>query len=267
MTDPIVSACNITFAYGGKTVLRDVSLDLHPSEVVGLVGPNGAGKSTLVRAILGFNRPSSGAVTLEGRDLRRVSGRQRALLMAYVPQTSQTGFPITVFESVMLGRTPHMGTTVTARDTAIVERLLARLGLVDFADRLMSELSGGERQRVMLARVLAQQARVLILDEPTSALDIGNQLFTLRTVGEIARQEGVAALIAIHDLSLAARFTDRLALLDRGVIRAQGSWRDTLTPEAVHAAYGVSVTIGMQDGTPVITPHEDRTDEPASAAL
>jgi len=257
VTEPLVDIREVSFGYGGRRVLDGVSTTIRPGEVLGLVGPNGAGKSTLVRALLGFNRPDSGSIFIEGRNIAAIPGRQRAKLMAYVPQSSTMGFPITVFESILLGRTPHMGARVTERDTAIVEDLLARLKLESFADRLMSELSGGERQRVMLARALAQEARILVLDEPTSALDIGNQLFTLRVVGEIARERGVAALIAIHDLSLAARFAERLILLHGGKVRAHGGWEDTLTSEAIHEVYGVKAHVGMVEGAPIFVPYEN----------
>lgn len=246
----------VGFGYGARQVLRDVSVELAKGDILGLIGPNGAGKSTLVRIVLGLSSPSSGRVLLDGKDMRGMTPKARARRIAYVPQSSPLSFPATVFETCLLGRTPHMGASPSRKDLAVVEDLLRRLRLEDFAFRPMSELSGGERQRVMLARALAQETDVLVLDEPTSALDIGNQLFTLRVVAEIARERGVTALVAIHDLSLAARFSDSLLLLDKGAVVGHGDWQETLTEARVRDVYGVDVEIGILRGVPVFAPHE-----------
>lgn len=251
-----LSVDKVSFGYGGRIVLREVSVGLEKGGILGLIGPNGAGKSTLVRTVLGLAVPSSGRVMLDGTDIRAMSPSARARRIAYVPQSSPLSFPATVFETCLLGRTPHMGGSPSRRDLAVVEDMLGRLRLEDFAFRPMSELSGGERQRVMLARALAQETDVLVLDEPTSALDIGNQLFTLRVVSEIARERGVTALVAIHDLSLAARFSDSLLLLDKGAVVGHGDWRSTLTEKTVRDVYGVNVEIGMLRDIPVFAPHE-----------
>lgn len=257
MSDPAyLHIEGVCFAHGSRMVLHDLSADIARGEILGLVGPNGAGKSTLIRLMLGLSPPASGKVFLEGRDIRMLSPRDRARRIAYVPQSAQIGFPVTVFEACLLGRTPHMGTRPGKADLAIVEHMLARLKLEQFAFRPLSELSGGERQRVMLARALVQETEILILDEPTSALDIGNQLFTLRVVAEIAREKGVTAIIAIHDLSLAARFCDRLLLLDKGRVEAHGTWQDTLTAATVRRTYGVDIEIGVLRGVPVFAPYE-----------
>ena len=254
-----LSLDDIHFRYGARAVLSGVSLHLGRGEILGLVGPNGAGKSTLVRTALGLSRPSSGRVLLNGVDLSRIAPRERARRMAYVPQSSPVSFPVTVFETCLLGRTPHMGATPKPRDIEIVEEMLERLRLQDFAFRSMGELSGGERQRVMLARALAQETEMIVLDEPTSALDIGNQLFTLRVVADIARERQVTAVIAIHDLSLAARFTDRLMLLHHGKVEAEGAWEKTLTEATISRTYGVQAEIGVLRGVPVFAPYEALT--------
>ncbi|PWK65698.1 ABC transporter ATP-binding protein [Aminobacter sp. AP02] len=247
---------NVCFGYGARQVLRNVSVELKKGDILGLIGPNGAGKSTLIRIVLGLSTPSSGRTLLDGVNIGTMMPKLRARRIAYVPQSSPLSFPATVFETCLLGRTPHMGSTPSRKDLSLVEEMLARLRLEDFAFRPMSELSGGERQRVMLARALAQETDVLVLDEPTSALDIGNQLFTLRVVAEIARERGVTALVAIHDLSLAARFSDSLLLLDKGVVVSHGDWKSTLTEEVVRKVYGVDVEVGLLRGVPVFSPHE-----------
>lgn len=247
---------NVSFFHGDRKVLSDISADIEKGEILGLVGPNGAGKSTLIRLVLGLSACASGRILLNGADIGILSSRTRARKIAYVPQSAQLAFPLSVFETCLLGRTPHMGAKPKKADLNIVAEMLERLNLRDFAFRQMSELSGGERQRVMLARALAQDTGLLVLDEPTSALDIGNQLFTLRVVAEIARERGVTAIIAIHDLSLAARFSDRLLLIDKGRVKADGGWQETLTPEAIRQIYGVDVEIGLLRGVPVFAPHE-----------
>ncbi|MBE1208517.1 ABC transporter ATP-binding protein [Aminobacter carboxidus] len=251
-----LSIDKVSFGYGSRSVLREVSVGLNKGDILGLIGPNGAGKSTLVRTVLGLATPSSGRVLLDGADIRSMSPKDRARRIAYVPQSSPLSFPATVFETCLLGRTPHMGASPSRGDLTVVEDMLRRLRLEDFAFRPMSELSGGERQRVMLARALAQETEVLVLDEPTSALDIGNQLFTLRVVSEIARERGVTALVAIHDLSLAARFSDSMLLLDKGAVVGHGDWQGTLTEKTVREVYGVNVEIGLLRDIPVFAPHE-----------
>lgn len=248
---------HVGFAYRGRPVLSDVSFTVKQGQILGLVGPNGAGKSTLIRIVLGLLAPSSGEVRIDGKPLAGLTPRARALRIAYVPQSAPLSFPATVFETCLLGRTPHMGSRPSERDLKVVEDLLSRLRLSDFAFRSLSELSGGERQRVMLARALAQETDILVLDEPTSALDIGNQLFTLRVLADVVRERNATALVAIHDLSLAARFADAMLLLSRGRVHAAGDWRETLTPEGLQQVYGVPVDVGMLRDIPVFAPREE----------
>ncbi|WP_418595565.1 ABC transporter ATP-binding protein [Ponticoccus sp. (in: a-proteobacteria)] len=243
---------------GGRTVLDEVSLSVGPGEILGLIGPNGAGKSTLVRALLGQSRPDRGAVLLGGQPVRSLSARACARQIAYVPQRPPDGFPVTVFDTCLLGRTPYMGTRPRAGDIAVVESVLDRLDLAGLAFRTMDALSGGERQRVMLARALAQQTPLIVLDEPTSALDIGNQLATLRLLADEVRTRGVGVIVAIHDLSLAARFSTRIALLHEGRLVAEGPWETALTPQTIRQTYGVEAEIGQLRDAPVIAPFEVR---------
>lgn len=252
----VLSAENLSLTVQTRMLLRDVSLRLEPGEVVGLVGPNGAGKSTLIRALLGQSQPEAGRVTLDGRPVLRMAACERARHVAYVPQRTPEGFPVSVFETCLLGRTPHMGSRPSARDMALTEAMLERLRLTDLAFRPMNALSGGERQRVMLARALVQETPLILLDEPTSALDIGNQLFTLRLLADLAQETGRGLLVAIHDLSLAARFATRLVLMDGGRVAAQGDWREALCPAHIRASYGVDTEVATLRGVPVIAPFE-----------
>jgi iron complex transport system ATP-binding protein len=254
MSEELARIEHLGFAFGRRQVLHDIDLAFGCGEVVALVGPNGSGKSTLLRCMLGMLRPSTGRVVLSGHDVRLLSARRRARLMAYVPQASPPAFPMSVFDVCLLGRAPHTGASTD--DHAIVETTLRRLALEDFAFRLVSELSGGERQRVMLARALIQQTGFLVLDEPTSALDVRNQLQTLRLIAELARERATTALVAIHDLSLAARFSDRVVLLQSGHVAGSGDWRSTLTVPAIRDVYGVDMDVAVQNGVPVFIPHE-----------
>ncbi len=240
----------------GRAVLDDVSLSVTPGEIVGLVGPNGAGKSTLVRAMLGQSRLACGEVRLGGQDICTLSARERARHIAYVPQRAPDGFPVSVFDTCLLGRTPYMGARPSGEDISLVEQALEQLQLSDLAFRTMDTLSGGERQRVMLARALTQQTPLIVLDEPTSALDIGNQLFTLRLLADQVRDRGIGVLVAIHDLSLAARFATRIALLHRGKMIAEGAWHDALTAETIRQSYGVEAEFGKLRDAPIIAPFE-----------
>lgn len=241
---------------GDRRLLDDVSLRLEPGEIVGLVGPNGAGKSTLIRALLGQSAPDRGRVTLGGQPVRQMAARARAARVAYVPQRAPEGFPVSVFDTCLLGRTPHMSARPTAHDIAVTEAMLDRLRLSDLAFRGMDALSGGERQRVMLARALVQETPLILLDEPTSALDIGNQLFTLRLLSDLVAETGRGVLVAIHDLSLAARFAARLVLMDAGRVIATGDWREALSPAHIRASYGVETETATLRGVPVIAPFE-----------
>ncbi|WP_295808068.1 ABC transporter ATP-binding protein [uncultured Nitratireductor sp.] len=256
-----LEAQNLRQVLNGTTVLDGISLRVGPGEIVGLVGPNGAGKSTLVRAMLGQAPPESGRVMLDGRDIGGMSARERSRLVAYVPQRTPDGFPVSVFDTCLLGRTPYMGMSPGAHDIALVERMLEKLNLSKLAFRTLDGLSGGERQRVILARALSQQTPLIVLDEPTSALDIGNQLFTLRFLAAQARERGVGILVAIHDLALAARFSTRIVLLHKGKLIAEGPWRHALTRETIRATYGVNAEFGELNGAPVIAPFEmERSD-------
>ncbi len=247
---------DLCFSYRDTQVLDGISARFEPGRVVGLVGPNGAGKSTLARCILGLIRPRSGKVLVEDRDIQTMSARSCAKLLAYVPQAASSVFPITVFEACLLGRTPHLTSSVQDCDVAAVRVVLQRLGIEAFAFRQMSELSGGERQIVLLARALAQETPILVLDEPTSALDIRNQLFTLRTISELTRERTLTAIVAIHDLTLAARFCDRILLLDNGRIRGDGTWWETLTPEQIRQTYGIGARVERLSVGPVVVPYE-----------
>ncbi|HEX2485934.1 MAG TPA: ABC transporter ATP-binding protein [Myxococcota bacterium] len=233
----------IELSLGGRPVLRGASLDVAPGELLGLVGRNGAGKSSLLRVASGVLRPDAGRVRVGADPLEALSRREVARRVAVVAQDSEIAFAFSAGELALMGRSPHLGLLgfETARDRAIAHAALARLGIDAFAERSVLELSGGERQLVLVARALAQEAPILLLDEPTAHLDLPHQLRVLGIARELAR-EGRAVLAVSHDLSLLARYCDRLALLSDGRIET-GPAEQLLRPDLLRAAFGVEVDL------------------------
>ena len=252
-----LSVQHLSFSYGARRVLQDVSLDVAPGTFCALLGPNGSGKSTLVKAIAGVHRAQSGTVTVEGRRTSSLGRRELAKVVGYVPQAGDAPFDLTVREAVMLGRTPHFGIAPRAEDRARVEDAISRMGLEDIAERSMSELSGGQAQRALIARALAQDTRVLLLDEPTSALDLRYQIETLQLVRQITREEGISALIAIHDLNHAARYCDQIVVLHGGRLVADGSPAEALQASVLRTVYEVDVQVETREDGVEVRPRVD----------
>ena len=251
-----LSASEISAAYGPRVVLRDCSISIGARELVVIIGPNGAGKSTLLRVLAGLIRPSTGAVTLEGRQLFSLTRAELARRIAVVPQIFDTLFPFTVREVVALGRTARLGTfgRASADDALAVDRAIAELDLGSIADRRIDRLSGGERQRAVLAMALAQETDVLLLDEPTVHLDPGHQLSTFELIRHIGERRGLAVCAVLHDLNLASSFASRIVVLDDGRILRDGPPFDVLRPELVDAVFGAGLEIVARDGRPGVLP-------------
>jgi iron complex transport system ATP-binding protein len=221
-----------------------------------LIGPNGAGKSSLLRALAGLI-DFSGSVQLDGGEIRGLSARELARQVAFVPQEPVLPDDMSVTDYVMLGRNPYISTfgRESAHDRDVVAGLITELSLAVYARRMLGTLSGGERQRVVIARALAQEAPVLLLDEPTSALDLGHQQHALELVDRLRRAKNLIVVSAMHDLTLAGLYSDRLLLLHQGVGVARGSAREVLRSETLAEFYGVSArVIHEQDGTVVVVP-------------
>jgi iron complex transport system ATP-binding protein len=249
----------IEVALGSRPVLRGVDLDLGEGELLGLVGRNGAGKTTLLRVASRVLAPDQGEVRLRGRPAAEFSRRELAREVAVVNQDTALPFAFTVAELVLMGRAPHLGWLgfERAHDHALAEAALDRLGLLDLADRSVLEISGGERQLVVIARALAQEARVLLLDEPTAHLDLHHRLQVLELLRELAR-EGRTVLVISHDLTLIARYCDRLALLSGGRLTV-GSPAALLQPERLREGFGLDAEIlHTAAGEPIVVPHLDR---------
>jgi iron complex transport system ATP-binding protein len=247
-----ISLRSVSVALDGKRVVDDVDLELAPGEWVTLIGPNGAGKSTLLRAIAGLVS-FGGAIELDGEPLQGLRRRDVARRLAFVPQSPLLPPDMTVREYVLLGRTPHIGPfgSESRRDVAAARRALERLELGPFSERRLHTLSGGEQQRVVLARALAQEAPLLLLDEPTTALDIGRQQQALELVVELREQGPLTVLSAMHELTLALQYGDRLALLSGGRLVAAGAPEEIATESLLAEHYGADVQVITNGNGPV----------------
>jgi len=247
---------DLSVELGGSQILHSVSGSVDAGEWVTVIGPNGAGKSTLLRAVAGLIT-SQGTVEIRGDERAALGRRELSRRVALVPQLPELPPSMTVAEYVLLGRTPHLGYfgREGGRDLEIADAALVRLDLVEFASRRLGTLSGGERQRAVLARALAQQAPILLLDEPTNALDVGRGQQALELVDALRREAGLTVLAAMHDLTLAGQYADRLLLLDCGRIVAAGGAPEVLTDELISCHYGASVRVLQdEDGRVVVVP-------------
>lgn len=245
--------------YGKRVVVHGFSGTVRSGEWLGLIGPNGAGKSSLLQAVVGIVT-RSGEILVDGSPLELRSLSRRAALVAYVPQEPIMPADMSGFEYVLLGRAPYVGYfgTESKHDRAMVADVLDRLELTEFADRRLGRLSGGERQRLVIARALATEAPILLLDEPTSSLDIGHQQQALELVARLRADHGLTVISAMHDLTLAGMYADRLVLLHEGVVAASGSPDEVLRPETLAEFYGVRVSVHREpDGTLVVIPRRD----------
>jgi len=242
MSNPILQAKDISFAYGRRRILDSVDLSLSCGELLALLGINGAGKSTLLRLLLGFEQPHGGSLRVADKPLASYPRQALARLIAYVPQAHTAPFPYTVSEVVQLGRIAQRGylCAPNAQDLRVAETSIAQMGIAALADRAYTTLSGGEQQLTLIARALAQEARVLILDEPTSALDYGNQI---RLLGQMRRlaDEGYAILFTTHHPEHVMIAADHAALLINGTITTYGNPAEVLNPTALRRLYGVEV--------------------------
>ena len=249
---------NLSVSYGSRSVLKNVSLMVKSGEVLALIGPNGAGKSTLIRAVSGVIPAVHGKVRTNGDDFDSLNPMQRARYLAVVPQAVSLPPAYTVWETVLLGRTPYLGFIgqTSQVDEDLAWRALKRVSADKLADRRVGELSGGEQQRILLARALCQSTPILLLDEPTAHLDLQYQVSLLDLVHDLANQDKLAVLLALHDLNLAARYADKIALMVAGEIQIVGTPAEVLKPELISQAYCLPVQVVEHplNGGPLVLP-------------
>jgi iron complex transport system ATP-binding protein len=253
-----LEANELCCGYGDRRVLESLSLAAQSGEVLILIGPNGSGKTTLLRALARLLRPTHGMVLLHERDIWDQSANTIARRVALMPQSERRDWPLTVEESVWLGRTPHRGWLLPFpnAEQTIIEDALQNTGLWNLRDRSITELSGGEWRRMVLARALAQQAPVLLLDEPTAGLDLKYQVEVLRLIRLLAVQQDLTVVLTTHDLNLAALFGHRVALLSDCAVAACGPPEDVFTAELIGRSFGVPVTVMRHPiyNTPLVVP-------------
>jgi iron complex transport system ATP-binding protein len=256
----VIDVRDVTVELGGRAVVDAVDVAVADGEWLALIGPNGAGKTTLLRAIARLV-PFAGEIVLDGRAVGELSRPELARLIAVVPQEPSTPPWMTAAEYVLLGRTPHLGPLAKegARDRNAAARALARLDLLPFADRRLGTLSGGEKQRVVVARALAQEARIVLLDEPTAALDIGHQQQALELLDGLRAESGLTLVAAMHDLTLAAQYADRMVLLDAGRVVADGAPVDVLTEAAIAQHYGAAIDVVPVGDRLAVVPRRTRS--------
>ena len=256
-----LEARNLTCGYGSRRVLEALSLSAQPGEVLVLLGPNGAGKTTLLRALARGLRPLEGSVFLHDKDIWKYRADEAAQRVALMPQTERRDWPLTVEESVLLGRAPHRGWWLpyTDQDRHIVETALAGTGLQALRQRPITELSGGEWRRMIFARALAQQASVLLLDEPTAGLDLKYQHEVLRLARQLARGHRLTVILTLHDLNHAALYGDRLAVVAEQTLVALGTPQEVMTAAMIDRVFDVRVTVLPHPvyGTPMVVPLSD----------
>ena len=249
---------NVTLGYMQNVVVKGMTLEMNPGEMLGLVGPNGCGKSTIIRALSRVISPYSGSILLNGQDISRIPRRDLARLIGVVPQMPLLPSTFTTFEIVLMGRNPHLGLLQYEgpKDIDIAWQAMGKTSMQHLAQRRISELSGGEIQSVVIARVLAQQTQAILLDEPTANLDIGRQVEILDLIKGLCRRDKLTVVVALHDLNLAAQYCDRLVLIDNGRVHSEGKPGEVINADNIRQVYGSGSHIYSHplSGLPVVLP-------------
>ncbi|MEW9094785.1 MAG: ABC transporter ATP-binding protein [Clostridiaceae bacterium] len=233
----------LSFGYKEKLILNNINFEAKKGELLSLLGPNGTGKTTLLKCINKINVPQEGIVTIDEKNIDELSPKELSHHLSYVPQSTHSMFPISVIDTVFMGRLPFIKFKVSSKDKEIVFNILERLNLNKLAFKSINQLSGGERQRVLIARAIAQEPEVLLLDEPTSSLDMKNQLETLSLIREIIKEKKLIAIMSIHDLNLATMFSDKFLMLKDSSAFVYGSSAKVITKENIKAVYGVDTVV------------------------
>ncbi len=254
----------LDFTYKGSTnsVLDSLSIDIKGPQLVSILGPNGAGKSTLIHCMNKILEPTGGTVMVNGKNVENITVKEMAKISSYVPYTSTDSFPLTVVDTILMGRHPHAKWGSIKDDLEIVHEALQLLNIEDLADSMFNELSAGQHQKVMLARGFAQEPRILFLDEPTSNLDIKYQLEITRILRRMSREKKVLVIMISHDINIAAKYSDNIIVLHNHKIHSVGTPEEVITSEMLKEVYDVDAKITMDNGKPHLVLCDDCTYEP-----
>jgi len=247
-----LDVCGVSFSYPSRQILEDITFEVTQGQIVAILGPNGVGKSTLLSCISRTANAFSGDVNIDDTDIKSLSRRDLAKLVAVVAQSNDTSH-LKVFESVLLGRRPNVVMDASSRDLIITKRVIELMGIEHLSMKYMDEISGGECQLVRIARAITQEPKLLLLDEPTSNLDISNQYQVMETVRKVVKNNDMAAIIVIHDLNLAMRFADRFILVKGGRIHSAGDV-SVITPDSLREVYGIDAYVETVKGIPSVIP-------------
>jgi|Deesub1362B_J571_1020462.scaffolds.fasta_scaffold00027_135 iron complex transport system ATP-binding protein len=238
---------DVSFGYGSEVVIKNVTLNAFPGKMVAIIGPNGSGKTTLLKLLANIIKPSTGKIMFDGVDIRRMDKDEITKIVSYSPQENVIPGILTVYEVVLLGRIPYLSWRISRDDLEITKNVLEELGLEIYARKYANQLSGGERQMILIAQALVREPKLLLLDEPVSNLDIRNQLEILDLIKRITRQKEITTITVLHDLNLAARYADKLVVLNRGSIYTCGEPEAVLTPDMLSSVYGVEAKINRNN--------------------
>ena len=248
-----LSINDLTFRYKRHNVFEDVNLSAKGGEIISLVGPNGAGKTTLLKCINRLHLPASGNVLVNDTDVKKITRIDLARMIAYVPQSENVRFSISVFDTVLLGRKPYMKLGNTKADVEKVVNVLLDMKIDNLAGKTLDQLSGGERQKVMIAKAIAQDPEIMLLDEPTTFLDMGFQLKIMQEIRDLVDSQDICAIITTHDLNYALQYSDKIAVLKNGSIIYYGP-PEKVTGDLIGMVYGVEAYITQEAGRPYIVP-------------
>ncbi|MBE6513816.1 MAG: ABC transporter ATP-binding protein [Thermoplasmata archaeon] len=239
----ILRAEGIVQGYGDKIVLDGIDLEAESGQLVTVLGPNGCGKSTLIKTLCGIYSPRAGTVTIDGEDVITMERKARSRLISYVPQDYTSGGHSSVYDTVLMGRRPYIEWTYSQEDVAICADAILKMKMENYVDSFINQLSGGQLQRVVIARSLAQDPDFYIFDEPTSAFDMRNQLDLMRIMKAIIRDKGASLVVALHDINLAMRYSDKVLAMKDGKIYASGPPEEVITPTMLKEVYNVSADV------------------------
>lgn len=245
-----IRVLDVSFSYNSVPTLRNVSFVLKEGEILSILGPNGSGKTTLLKIIASLLSPKTGTILLDGKNFRDLGLSERAKLLGYVPQRSESP-NLTVFEAVLSGRKPYMGLRVRDEDIRITEETMELMGLSHLKAKSITKISGGEFQKVIIARALAQRPKLLLLDEPLSHLDVKNQFEIASLIRRFTKDLSLMTILVLHDLNLALRFSDSFVLMKEGKVQAIGE-REIINPQTILGVFGIEGKVEMRDGIPYV---------------